>query len=83
MATTSWGSSTRMLGGVIMTHGDDHGLRLPPAIAPHQVVLLPLAGGEVEQTVDKLAEQLRGEGSGPTSTAASTCRSAAARSTGS
>ena len=34
VATTSWGSSTRMLGGVIMTHGDDHGLRLPPAIAP-------------------------------------------------
>ncbi len=62
MATTSWGSSTRMLGGVIMTHGDDHGLRLPPAIAPHQVVLLPLAEGEVERTVDKLAAQLRGEG---------------------
>src|SRR4029453_14367061 len=41
VATTSWGSSTRMLGGVIMTHGDDHGLRLPPAIAPHQVVLIP------------------------------------------
>jgi prolyl-tRNA synthetase len=62
VATTSWGSSTRMLGGVIMTHGDDHGLRLPPAIAPHQVVLLPLAEGDVERTVDKLAEQLRGEG---------------------
>ena len=62
MATTSWGSSTRMLGGVIMTHGDDHGLRLPPAIAPHQVVLVPLAEGEVEHTVDKLASQLRGEG---------------------
>jgi prolyl-tRNA synthetase len=45
-----------------MTHGDDHGLRLPPAIAPHQVVLLPLAEGEVARTVDKLAEQLRGEG---------------------
>jgi prolyl-tRNA synthetase len=45
-----------------MTHGDDHGLRLPPAIAPHQVLLLPLAEGEVERTVDKVAEQLRGEG---------------------
>jgi prolyl-tRNA synthetase len=41
-ATTSWGTSTRMLGGVIMVHGDDHGLRLPPAIAPHQVVVLQL-----------------------------------------
>jgi prolyl-tRNA synthetase len=51
-----------MLGGVIMTHGDDHGLRLPPAIAPYQVVLLPLAEGEVERTIDKLAQQLRGEG---------------------
>jgi prolyl-tRNA synthetase len=45
-----------------MTHGDDHGLRLPPAIAPHQVVLIPLAEGEVARTVDKLAEELRGDG---------------------
>ncbi|MFL6183697.1 MAG: proline--tRNA ligase [Actinomycetes bacterium] len=62
VATTSWGSSTRMLGGVIMTHGDDYGLRLPPAIAPHQVVLIPLAEGEVARTVDKLAGELRGDG---------------------
>jgi prolyl-tRNA synthetase len=62
VATTSWGSSTRMLGGVIMTHGDDHGLRLPPAIAPHQVVLIPLAEGEVARTVGKLAEELRSDG---------------------
>ncbi|NVD43812.1 proline--tRNA ligase [Qipengyuania atrilutea] len=40
--TTSWGVSTRMVGGVIMTHGDDDGLRVPPAIAPHQVVILPM-----------------------------------------
>ncbi len=40
--TTSWGVSTRLIGGVIMTHGDDDGLRLPPAIAPHQVVILPV-----------------------------------------
>ncbi len=39
--TTSWGVSTRLIGGVIMTHGDDDGLRVPPAIAPHQVVILP------------------------------------------
>jgi prolyl-tRNA synthetase len=38
--TTSWGSSTRMIGGLIMTHGDDAGLRLPPKIAPVQVVIV-------------------------------------------
>lgn len=37
---TSWGSSTRMIGGLIMTHGDDAGLRLPPALAPIQVVIV-------------------------------------------
>ena len=40
--TTSWGVSTRMIGGVIMTHGDDDGLRLPPMIAPWQVVIVPM-----------------------------------------
>jgi prolyl-tRNA synthetase len=40
--TTSWGLSTRMIGGVIMTHGDDDGLRLPPAVAPRQVVIVPM-----------------------------------------
>jgi prolyl-tRNA synthetase len=40
--TTSWGVSTRMIGGVIMTHGDDDGLRLPPAIAPKQIVIVPM-----------------------------------------
>ncbi len=40
--TTSWGVSTRLIGGVIMTHGDDDGLRVPPRIAPHQVVILPM-----------------------------------------
>jgi prolyl-tRNA synthetase len=62
VATTSWGTSMRMLGGVIMAHGDDHGLRLPPAVAPHQVVLLALAKGEPEHLVDKLADELRAEG---------------------
>ena len=38
--TTSWGSSTRMVGGVIMTHGDDAGLRLPPKVAPVQVIVV-------------------------------------------
>jgi len=40
--TTSWGVSTRLIGGVIMTHGDDDGLRLPPRIAPKQIVIVPM-----------------------------------------
>jgi prolyl-tRNA synthetase len=44
--TTSWGMSTRMIGGVIMTHGDDRGLVLPPMIAPYQVVIVPIGRGE-------------------------------------
>ncbi|MBE6961987.1 MAG: proline--tRNA ligase [Ruminococcaceae bacterium] len=40
---TSWGVSTRMIGGIIMTHGDDNGLVLPPRIAPTQVVVIPVA----------------------------------------
>ncbi len=40
--TTSWGMSTRMIGGVIMVHGDDDGLRCPPRIAPWQVVIVPM-----------------------------------------
>jgi prolyl-tRNA synthetase len=40
--TTSWGVSTRLIGAVIMTHSDDDGLVLPPRIAPHQIVLLPI-----------------------------------------
>ena len=39
---TSWGISTRLVGGVIMTHGDDKGLILPPKIAPYQVVIIPI-----------------------------------------
>jgi prolyl-tRNA synthetase len=40
--STSWGSSTRMVGGLIMTHGDDSGLLLPPSVAPYQVVIVPI-----------------------------------------
>lgn len=46
--TTSWGVSTRMIGGVIMTHGDDDGLRTPPAIAPRQIVIVPMLRGKPE-----------------------------------
>src|SRR5258706_5430621 len=40
--TTSWGLSTRMIGGVVVTHGDDDGLRLPPAIAPRHARVVPV-----------------------------------------
>ncbi|WP_239805688.1 proline--tRNA ligase [Croceicoccus hydrothermalis] len=46
--TTSWGVSTRMIGGVIMTHGDDDGLAVPPRVAPHQIIILPLLRGKDE-----------------------------------
>jgi len=45
---TSWGVSTRLIGAVIMAHGDDRGLRLPPKIAPYQVVFVPIARNEEE-----------------------------------
>src|SRR5690606_11284260 len=49
--TTSWGVSTRMVGGLIMAHGDDRGLRLPPRVAPVQVVVVAVRdeGGVVDQ----------------------------------
>jgi prolyl-tRNA synthetase len=46
--TTSWGVSTRLIGGVIMSHGDDDGLRLPPAIAPRQIVIVPMLRNKPE-----------------------------------
>ncbi|WP_245918977.1 proline--tRNA ligase [Actinomadura mexicana] len=54
--TTSWGMSTRMIGGVIMTHGDDKGLVMPPRLAPYQVVIVPI--GRKEQG-EQAAEQAR------------------------
>ena len=48
---TSWGLSTRLIGGVIMTHGDDSGLILPPRVAPHQVVIVPIPRGNWQETV--------------------------------
>lgn len=52
---TSWGVSTRLIGGIIMTHGDDSGLVLPPAIAPIQVVIVPIAMHK-EGVLDKANE---------------------------
>jgi prolyl-tRNA synthetase len=47
---TSWGVSTRLVGGLIMQHGDDRGLRLPPALAPYQVVIVPIFRTEDERS---------------------------------
>src|SRR5256885_15947787 len=47
--TTSWGVSTRLVGALIMSHRDDQGLRLPPSIAPHQVVVVPIYRSDVER----------------------------------
>ncbi|HWK11883.1 MAG TPA: His/Gly/Thr/Pro-type tRNA ligase C-terminal domain-containing protein, partial [Vicinamibacterales bacterium] len=56
--TTSWGVSTRLIGGVIMTHGDDNGLVLPPRIAPYQVVIVPIARGNWQETVLPKAREI-------------------------
>jgi prolyl-tRNA synthetase len=55
--TTSWGMSTRMIGGVIMAHGDDKGLVLPPRLAPYQVVIVPIGR---ENLADQAARELAG-----------------------
>jgi len=57
--TTSWGTSTRMIGGLIMVHGDDRGLVLPPRVAPIQAVILPIAQhkpGVLEKARELLTE---------------------------
>ena len=58
---TSWGVSTRMIGGVIMTHGDEGGLILPPKIAPYQVVIVPIPRGNWRETVLPRAQAIRDE----------------------
>jgi prolyl-tRNA synthetase len=57
--TTSWGVSTRLIGGVIMTHGDDSGLVLPPRVAPYQVVIVPISRGNWRETVLPKAREVR------------------------
>ncbi|MEY9887186.1 prolyl-tRNA synthetase [Catenulispora sp. MAP12-49] len=56
--TTSWGMSTRLVGGAIMTHGDDKGLVLPPKLAPYQVVVVPIARGDQAETVLEAVREL-------------------------
>ncbi len=64
--TTSWGVSTRMMGSLFMTHSDDDGLVLPPAVAPYQVVIIPITRDEnvkiLNQYSEKLGDQLRNIG---------------------
>jgi len=62
--TTSWGLSTRMVGAIVMTHGDDKGLRLPPVMAPIQVVLVPIYRRDEQKTavleaITRLAAELK------------------------
>ncbi len=59
--TTSWGVSTRMIGGVIMSHGDDSGLILPPRVAPYQVVIVPIQRGNWKETVLPKAEAVQAD----------------------
>lgn len=61
---TSWGVSTRLIGAIIMTHGDERGLRLPPRIAPIQVVIVPVAShkGGVLEKCGELFDQLKAAG---------------------
>src|SRR3954451_12977209 len=63
---TSWGASTRLIGAVVMAHGDDRGLRLPPRVAPQQAVIVPIFREEdradVLHTATAVADELRAAG---------------------
>ena len=59
--TTSWGMTTRLIGAVIMTHGDDNGLILPPRVAPYQVVIVPIPRGNWQETVLPKARDVQRE----------------------
>src|SRR2546429_8420746 len=65
-ATTSWGLSTRVIGGIIMVHGDKSGLILPPHVAPYQVVIVPIWRKEVDKVavagmVERVEKMLKGK----------------------
>lgn len=61
---TSWGVSTRLMGGLIMTHSDDQGLIIPPRLAPTQVVIIPIPkpGPEIDEAADKIMAELKAMG---------------------
>ena len=56
---TSWGMTTRLVGAVIMVHGDDSGLVLPPRVAPYQVVIVPIPRGNWQETVLPKAREIQ------------------------
>ncbi len=58
---TSWGVSTRLIGGLVMTHGDDSGLRIPPKIAPVQIVIVPIPVANWKETVLPMAKRIEGQ----------------------
>ncbi len=58
---TSWGVSTRLVGALVMTHGDDSGLRLPPRVAPVQAVIVPIALGNWKENVLPAAQSIEQE----------------------
>jgi prolyl-tRNA synthetase len=58
---TSWGVTTRLIGGLIMTHGDDSGLVLPPAMAPYQIVIVPIGRENWRETVLPRAKEIQRE----------------------
>ena len=65
-ATTSWGASTRLIGSIIMVHGDNAGLILPPRLAPYQVVVVPIWRKDAEKTVvnamvERVEKMLKGK----------------------
>lgn len=64
--TTSWGTTTRMMGSLFMIHSDDDGLVLPPAVAPYQIVIIPIVREEnavaLNAFADKVGQQLRDNG---------------------
>jgi prolyl-tRNA synthetase len=63
---TSWGATTRLVGGIVMAHGDDRGLRLPPRVAPQQVVIVPIFReddrAQVLEAAAAVADELRAAG---------------------
>ncbi len=55
---TSWGVSTRLVGALVMAHGDDSGLKIPPRIAPFQVVVIPIAIGDWKKNILPVAQEI-------------------------
>src|SRR4030095_12706439 len=58
---TSWGMTTRLIGAVVMVHGDDGGLIIPPKVAPYHVVIVPIPRGNWRETVLPTAKRVRDE----------------------